>query len=567
MVSGSVLSCGEKYLKVDYYDIVGPETMLVSQTSIEQGLNSIYDMLIPYNGSGRTDIQQNWNIKPHLAFGNYPALDCQASGWDNEFARHEWRADKDMFFWGWMNSYQLIDRANRFLSNLELADPALFTNSGDKNIIEAEARALRAFQYSWLAQNFGALPMLRPGDTYSSSPGKARESTEVTWNLIIEDFTYAMGILDWQPWKGQKGRVTVGMIKAYLAQAYMYNGRFADAKEELKDIIDSGLYALNPVYGNLHIEGSYWDSEAVWEMAFPNFASLNWGTEGTHDAVWFPLMLTASPEYGGWGALNISYEYAASFEPGDKRRNYSVVGRGEAHPFTGELIGSTEGFTGPTVSSENVPNNYGLKYWKRRASGNPYNAQPARWMRYAAVLLNYAECCFETGDATTGWEMIRQIRNRAWGNLEVGAVSGNWSSAVVRTKVKGAYVNCDLDGNVLPEGQSVTVNIPYSTATATVPDAQAFYTTYKADKGYTADVWKVALTIERRHEFLSEYSFWYDLCRTEMAGQFLDAEYPIGKTETNRQFSFNTDRMLYPIPVDEITKNPALTQADQNPGY
>ena len=63
---------------------------------------------------GGSDIQQSWNIKPQLAFSNYPALDCQASGWDNEFTRHDWRADKDMFEDSWKQCYKAIDRANRF---------------------------------------------------------------------------------------------------------------------------------------------------------------------------------------------------------------------------------------------------------------------------------------------------------------------------------------------------------------------------------------------------------------------------------------------------------------------
>ncbi|MDN5291922.1 MAG: starch-binding outer membrane protein SusD/RagB family [Anaerophaga sp.] len=534
-----LMSCGEDYLKIDHYDILEPSVLLQSQETVLQGLNGVYDMFYPEKKNA-SDIEQNWNIKPQLAFSNYPALDCQASGWDNEFTRHEWRADKDMFYDGWKKAYKAIDRANRFLANLEDADLNIFEDGQNtKNIIEAEARGIRAFFYYWLAQNFGRIPMLMPGETYSSTPNKPRaESVEETWRLIIEDFDFAANILDWEPWKGNYGRITKGMAKAYLAQSYMYNNQFEEAKKELKDIIESKVYSLNPCYGHIHLEDNFWDSESVWEISFPHFGNLGWGATSQTDAAWFPTFLTASPEYGGWGSLYISYEFCESFEEGDKRLKYSVVQNGDTHPFTGQTIGVSPGFDTEFVSSELMPNNYSIKLWKRVPGSDNivYNPFSAKWLRYSAVLLNYAECCFETGDDSTGWDYINQIRNRAWGNLEVGLNQGDFPIS--------------LNAEVVE-----------------VPDALEYYTSYRAQKGYTSDVWKVALTIERRHEFLAEYSFWYDLCRMKLAEEFLNCEYPKGGGYTKRKFDFNTNHMLYPIPTDEIIKNDAINQEDQNPGY
>lgn len=534
---GGLSSCGEDFLKIDHYDILEPDVLFQSEKNIVQGLNGVYDMFYP-EWQNASDVQKSWNIKPQLAFSNYPALDCQASGWDNEFTRHEWRADKDMFYEGWKQAYKAIDRANRFLAKLEKVDPTVFAEGEKtKNIILAECRAIRAFFYSFLAQNFGRLPMLMTGDTYSSSPDKPRaESTDITWELIIEDFDFAAKTLDWKPWNGEKGRITKGMAKAYLAQAYMYNKKFDLAKQELDDVIRSGEYRLNPCYGQIHQEDRFWDAESIWEITYPHHGNLNWGADGKTDALWWPAFLTASPEYGGWGSLYISYEFCQSFEPGDKRLVYSVVQRGQKHPFTGEVIGASSGFEDEFVSSEKMPNNYCIKLWKRTPGSNGIvmNPQSAIWLRYSAVLLNYAECLFETGG--DGWAYIDQVRQRAWGNLEVNLEQGEFP-------------------------------VPLNTTVVEVPDAKTYYTRYKADKGYQSEAWKVALTIERRHEFLAEYSFWYDLCRTNMAQEFLDREYPKGQGYTKRVFDFDPNRMIYPIPTDEIKKNNAISQEDQNPGY
>ncbi len=528
-------SCGDDFLKIDHYDILEPSVLFSNEATIIQGLNGVYDMFYPewQNGS---DVQKSWNIKPQLAFSNYPALDCQASGWDNEFTRHDWRADKDMFYEGWKQCYKAIDRTNRFLVNLYKVDPSVFSGGENtKNIIIAETRAARAFFYFYLAQNFGRLPMLIEGDTYTSSPDKPRsETVEETWNMIIEDFDFAAKTLDWKPWKNENGRITRGMAKAYLAQAYMYVKQYDKAKTELKDIIDNGPYRLNPCFGMIHQEGIYWDQESVWEVAYPKFGNLNWGANGQTDALWWPAYLTASPSLGGWGSLFVSYEFCRSFEPGDKRREYSVVERGKLHPYTGERIPDKLYET-----SENMPNNFSIKLWKRvPGSGRVVmNPQSAIWLRYSAVLLNYAECCFETSDEASGWKYIDEVRNRAWGNLEVGAT------------VKDGFP-FELNSTVVE-----------------VPDSKTYYGIYKANKNYTADTWKVALTMERRHEFLAEYSFWYDLTRTGMAQEFVNNEYPKGQGETNRQFDYNSYRELYPVPYDEIIKNNEIDPEDQNSGY
>jgi hypothetical protein len=62
---------------------------------------------------------------------------------------------------------------------------------------------------------------------------------------------------------------------------------------------------------------------------------------------------------------------------------------------------------------------------------------------------------------------------------------------------------------------------------------------------------------ERGYEFIMEMKRWNDLLRTGTAAQKVSAT---GKV-------WSDVSLLFPIPVDEINNNPAMTQADQNPGY
>jgi hypothetical protein len=66
-----------------------------------------------------------------------------------------------------------------------------------------------------------------------------------------------------------------------------------------------------------------------------------------------------------------------------------------------------------------------------------------------------------------------------------------------------------------------------------------------------------AVLQERAYEFLVERRRWFDLKRT---GKVKEAFAAAGKNVID-------ERLLWPIPENEINNNPAINQADQNPGY
>lgn len=75
--------------------------------------------------------------------------------------------------------------------------------------------------------------------------------------------------------------------------------------------------------------------------------------------------------------------------------------------------------------------------------------------------------------------------------------------------------------------------------------------------GMNEDEFVDAVLQERAYEFMLERRRWWDLKRTGRAREAFEA---IGKT-------FIDERILWPIPEDEINNNPAINQDDQNPGY
>lgn len=546
---GTTSSCDD-YLEVDHYDILPEDFMYQNETNIKSGLYGIYDTFYTYQGSDNSGDDTTWGFKPNVFIAGHSTMDCQASGWDAEWQRHAVLANKGSLDTAWRMSYKAIDRANRFLAGLQNVDVSVLSVE-KKMQFEAEARAIRAYNYLYLSKVFGPVPMLLTGETYTTSAGKARpENLEGTYQVVEEDLKFAMEKLDWEPADGEYGRITKGFCKAFLAELYMYQKKFTEAKKELNDIIASNVYALEPCYANLHAWDNHWTKESVFEVAYHTHGNMNWGGNSNDDGkIWYGYMC-AAPEYGGWGSLALSWEYYRSFEQGDKRKEYTCVGTGDTHPITGQKLGLNPSYSGYVQGSENVPCVYSLKYWRKQPGkdGFVYCPISLTFKRYAGVLLDYAECCFETGEEATGWEMIRQVRNRAWGNLEIGVQAIDFPQAMLNTTV------------------------------VDVPDAKTVYAEYKTRKGYTSDVWKVALTQERRHELNAEFSLYFDLCRMGLAEEWFRCEYP--KTKANstpeecwetgdsfRYFEHQKYQEIFPIPTNEILNNPLINSEDQNEGY
>lgn len=167
---GTTSSCDD-YLEVDHYDILPEDFMYRNEANIKSGLYGIYDTFYTYQGSDNSGDDTTWGFKPNVFIAGHSTMDCQASGWDAEWQRHAVLANKGSLDTAWRMSYKGIDRANRFLAGLQNVDVSVL--SAEKKVqFEAEARAIRAYNYLYLSKVFGPVPMLLTGETYTTSAGR-----------------------------------------------------------------------------------------------------------------------------------------------------------------------------------------------------------------------------------------------------------------------------------------------------------------------------------------------------------------------------------------------------------
>lgn len=583
-------SCNSNdFLSVDHYSILDANQMFKSDDDAKAGLVGCYDMMLP-----NSETDGDWGIKPNLFIGGHPTMDTQATGWDKDWNTQNWNAGSPELLSGWKHAYKAISRCNDFLDGLGKADnitPALKTS------LDGQARGIRAFFYMWLAKAFGRVPMLATGENYINTPEKARakDYTEM-WDFIIDDLKTAVDELNWDPLSGEYGRITKGFALSYLGEAYMWKAyRVPDKASEnyqlaaaaLLQVINSGKYELNPSFTTLWDPGAVWTKESIWEEVLDEGSQWN-SWSNLSDAHTWMTYFTACPSLGGWGTLYLSWEWWSIYEPGDKRR--------EASACTGEIKNINPAWKSATnygynpylqqkltvpdslnthyhfyMNGEAAPSIWSLKTWRTcRADWSAmWGPQQIYYKRYANVLLDYAECLFHlNGDAdATAWGYVNQIRDRAFGNMEVGKKDALTKTYLPYYQQIAAYYKAPA----LTE-----YPLPFNETTVTVPDAQTYYTQVKANKGFSSPVWLVALGMERRKEFNTEWCLAQDLIRSGFMEDHITHDYPkgVGYPNTNplvqdawqtyRNFDFNLAKMDMPIPTDELLKNKLC---DQNDAY
>ena len=391
---------------------------------------------------------------------------------------------------------------------------------------------------------------------------------EAIWQIVLNSGD------DWGSWDDSKNAGARGWTGFYFAPTS--NGAWGTFQRSW-ELYDSFENYLDGQYA-----GSF-DKRRDASMVTATIPSQHWVAEHPTweqhvkpTAAW----LKANGKYLRGYVQNAANEYVFDQAEYDKYDWEDEAGNGKYdplhpigfNPFNQEFVGWcgfhwSSGDPAPTVwSSKHWRNGRGTD-WSTNALWTPDHIY---FKRYANVLLDMAECCFHLNKADEGWGLIDQIRERAFGNLEVGKDLSKFISH--HQKVADYYGDSDGHGDAVDlDGYPFAFN----TTTVKFPSAKEYYTQLKADKGYKSEAWLVALGNERRKEFSAEPYLRSDLHKSGFLEDHINTVYPknslpevglatIKEWRTARSFDFNMDKMFMPIPEDEILKNPAC---DQNPGY
>ena len=259
--------------------------------------------------------------------------------------------------------------------------------------------------YFNLVRVYGDVPLVLKEISISESYDILREPKENVYNQIIADLKEAQD-LPVSYSTAEDGRATQGAAKALLANVYMTLHKYAEAETILAEIINSGRYSLlENTPGSLNIDGyknvfspvNHNSKEGIFEIQFlkggygegsnyaNNFAPENSGTNVV--------------AVGGTGGNNIpEMDIYNAYEEGDLRRDFSM----------------SLGYYDNRKNNEWVESRYVCKFmdvpYQNNDASNNYPV-----IRYADVILMYAEALNQNGKTAEACKYLNMTRRRGFG--------------------------------------------------------------------------------------------------------------------------------------------------------
>ncbi len=407
--------------------------------------------------------------------------------------------------------YQGIARCNLPIQEIPKMTPDSTMSGNVQNRLVGELKFLRAMYYFRLVRIFGGVPKVTEVIESSSNWKQPRATKEEIYSLILSDLEDANSKL----WKKSEysstdlGRATKGAAQAMLLKVNLYMHNYSEAKRWGDSIMTSNEYDLVPNYADNFTLAGENGPESVFEIQYMEDPTSDYGEGDGFTRGTFTVILTRSRSSklgGGWGFNKPTQNLYNEYESGDPRRDATILNPTDAQIETP----AQEIYLGDRYLNRKyaMMNDDGTFYKLTHPTRGPINNKV---IRYADVLLMYAEACCELNDLTPAKNALEKVRARARGSLAI-----------------------------LPA-------FPYGTFADNQDDLRK------------------AIRHERRVELGMEGHRWFDLCRWGIAKQVMDAYKATESAEAQAEmapFIANKDELM-PIPSKEIDLNPM----EQNPGY
>ncbi len=575
-IAGSgFFSCNKKNLDqpaLGYLD----ESKLENKEGLEGLLIGAYSMLdgistnpLALGGSG-----SNWiygTICGSEAYkGSNPGDQFEIESLENftPTATNEYLAEK------WLAVYTGVQRTN---SVLRILQKSTQIEKEDSQRIAAEARFLRGHYHFEAFKVWNKVPYVDETITYES--GNFRLGNDLLiWPEIENDFKYAMNILT--PKMDAPGRANKYAAEAYLAKAYLFQGKYDSARPLLQDLITNGVTALGTPY-------------ALLKKFQENF---NPETKNSAESV-FAVQNSVNDGSGGWNGnlgdlnnfpWNIGYGF---FQPSQWLVNHfktdPATGLPDLDTFNADDVTNDEGYASDdssytpyggtldprldwTVGRRGIPYlDWGIhpgKDWIRNQQyAGPYS--PIKNIYKKSQKEQFSDASFWTATSTaTNTNLIRFAEVLLW-YAEVQAQTGYPDSAryfvnLVRSRAKN------------PEGWVHTYIDPSdgTKGFTDIPAANYYIKTYDqpwADKELALK----AVRYERMLELAMEGHRFFDLVRWGLAANEINTyllKEMKARTYLNGASFTKGKNEYFPIPqvqIDLSAGQDGVRMLKQNPGY
>ncbi|WP_175633322.1 RagB/SusD family nutrient uptake outer membrane protein [Pedobacter ghigonis] len=452
-----------------------------NEGSVQLHLNRVYDVVIP--AFPLQVIPDRYAV--HLAsdenyFPNGDANERAALGMegvvgvnDVRFVGNQYRGNPGD------NKYWDIARCNDAITNIPKGTMA----ADRQRILLGQYYALRAMTYFELVKVYGGVPLILEQQLADNVYAGGRKSARECFAAIISDLNTSMQMLEgFNPADGDgRGKITKLIAACLKAKVLFYwaspqfnptndgkhpyqASRWTDALTANKEAYDLCIAAgkkLMPNYIDIfRVEGTA-NTEAILVRTYSNTIanrghngeSRNRPTseQGSYSALYTPTtkMLDAYPMKDGkprGTSATYPYDAVMFWQNRDPRFDATFATNGSLYPLSGNT--TRKQWTYNTAINESNGNAVYVKRFTSPALtagavsySNGVGGSGMDWidLRFAEVMLNYADCLNETGNISGAKDLVRQIRVRAGivqGDADYGlGLAG--STADLRTLILG----------------------------------------------------------------------------------------------------------------------------------
>lgn len=540
------ISCEKDFLNKLPLDSPSSETFFSNQTELDLALSGAYRSL--YWHSGRVPYILWLDAATDIAWsrGDFGDVLTIQGG--------QFTSNTNVFYSVWSHMYTAIARVNNILDNMERAREVVSLEYFSD--VQAQARFLRAYYYVYLINLYGDVPWINEVLNLDNA-NLARTPKEEVLQHIYEDLDFAAEHLPLDRPAAELGKVTKGASLTLKARAALLQGDYQTAANAAKEVIDADVYEIYPSYRDLfQYEGA--DSKEsilaqhyhinVFNTQIPRYLT---SRESAGYSVLIPTQ-TMVDMYACTDGLPIDqsplFDPLDPFENRDPRLNQSIYVPGDwvndlwfqTHPDS--VLTYKRSTTGTRrVDNPEVTNEYATftgYLWKKYLdekdvpANNTQSTLPVMMMRYAEVLLTYAEAKIELNELDQSVvDAINTVRQRA--SVQMPPVSMGSQDELRKTVRYERTIELALEGFRL----------------------------------FDIRRWKIAEhvmpgnVLGRRHK-----AYWYQNIVPEIDDNWhprYENEQAVFQTISRNQFD-KSKHYLWPIPLKELD---VVSELEQNPGY
>lgn len=339
----------------------------------------------------------------------------------------------------WINSFGGVANANIVLDALQDVTVA------DKEVVQAELRALRAFYYYQLLDFFGGVPIA----TDPQIEARPRATRAEVFDFIESELMEVRSTLpaSWPP--DMHGRVTRGAADAILASLYLnaqvFTGtvstsglqpgqaRWQDAIDAADRVINSGVYSLASDWRSNFTPDNHLSPELIFVVKHLNQSGLGLN---------FPMRVLHYNQFNPtpWNGFATLAETYNTFDPDDMRTEIFLAGP-QVNLDTGQPTTNRAGdplvFTPEIEDIFQATEGEGVRILKWPPDPNrvaEHNANDVAYFRLAEMYLIKAEALNELGNTAAAVDIVNTLRARVF-EPDEPISAGDFTQATFRDRI------------------------------------------------------------------------------------------------------------------------------------